>query len=83
MEAIKDAVEKLGGKAIIIDATSLAQQAGNVRTMNVVMLGALVGTGKVPVSVETLKQVVRENVPPKTIDANLSAFDLGVRAVQK
>jgi indolepyruvate ferredoxin oxidoreductase beta subunit len=51
--------------------------------MNVVMLGALAGTGKVPVSVETLKQVVRENVLPKTIDANLSAFDLGLQAVQK
>jgi indolepyruvate ferredoxin oxidoreductase beta subunit len=83
MEAIKGAVEKLGGKAIIIDATSLAQQAGNVRTMNVVMLGALAGTGKVPISVETLKQVVRENVPPKTVDANLKAFELGFAATQK
>jgi len=83
MEAIKDAVEKLGGKAIIIDATSLAQQAGNVRTMNVVMLGALAGVGKLPISVETLKQVVRENVPPKTVDANLKAFELGFAATQK
>jgi indolepyruvate ferredoxin oxidoreductase beta subunit len=83
MEAIKGAVEKLGGKAIIIDATSLAQQAGNVRTMNVVMLGALAGTGKVPVSAETLKQVVRENVPPKTVDANLKAFELGFNAIKK
>jgi Pyruvate/2-oxoacid:ferredoxin oxidoreductase gamma subunit len=30
-----------------------------------------------------MKQVVRENVPPKTIDANLKAFELGLRAVQK
>jgi indolepyruvate ferredoxin oxidoreductase beta subunit len=83
MDAITKAVEKLGGKIITIDATSLAQQAGNVRTMNIVMLGALAGTGKLPVSIETLKQVVKENVPPKTIDANLRAFELGFNAVKK
>lgn len=80
MESIKDAVEKLGGKVVEMDATSLAQQAGNVRTMNVVMMGALAATGKLPISVETLKQVVKENVPPKTIDVNLRAFELGFNA---
>jgi len=83
LDAIKNAVEKLGGKFVAIDATSLAQQAGNVRTINVVMLGALVGAGKLPISVETLKQIVKENVPPKTIDANLRAFELGFNAIQQ
>ena len=83
LEAIKGAVEKLGAEVVAIDATSLAQQAGNVRTMNVVMLGALAGTGKLPISVETLKEVVRENVPPKTIEANLRAFELGFAVIKK
>ena len=83
LEAIKGAVEKLGGEVVAIDATSLAQQAGNVRTMNVVILGALAGTGKLPISVETLKEVVKENVPPKTIEANLRAFELGFKAIQQ
>jgi len=83
LEAIKGAVEKLGAEVVAIDATSLAQQAGNVRTLNVVMLGALAGTGKLPVSVETLKEIVRENVPPKTIEANLRAFELGFKEIQK
>lgn len=83
MESIGAAVKKLDGKVVEIDATSLAQQAGNVRTANVVMLGALAGTGKLPISIETLKQVVQENVPPKTIDANLRAFELGLKAIKK
>jgi indolepyruvate ferredoxin oxidoreductase beta subunit len=82
MESIEKAVKKLGGKVIAIDATSLAQDAGNIRTMNVVMLAALVGTGKLPVSTKSLKQVVRENVPPKTVDANLRAFELGLKAIE-
>jgi len=83
MKTIEKSVKKLGGRAIIIDATSLAQRAGNVRTMNVVMLGALAGTGKLPVSIESLKQVIRENVPKGTEEVNLRAFGLGLRAVQQ
>jgi indolepyruvate ferredoxin oxidoreductase beta subunit len=83
MDAIKAAIEKLGGKVIEVDATSLAQQAGNLRTMNVVMLGALMATGRLPVSSESLKQVIKENVPKGTEEVNLRAFELGVKAVQQ
>jgi len=83
MKTVEKSVKKLGGKAIIIDATSLAQQAGNVRTMNVVMLGALAGTGKLPVSNESLKQVIRENVPKGTEEVNMRAFELGLKSVQQ
>ncbi|MEM4187787.1 MAG: indolepyruvate oxidoreductase subunit beta [Candidatus Hadarchaeum sp.] len=81
MEQIRDAVTKLGGKIIEIDGTSLAQQAGNVRTLNVVMLGALAATKRLPFSTETLRQVITENVPRKTIDMNLKAFDLGLKSI--
>ncbi|KUO39375.1 MAG: hypothetical protein AVW06_04070 [Hadesarchaea archaeon DG-33-1] len=70
MKTIEKSVKKLGG-------------TGNVRTMNVVMLGALAGTGKLPVSIESLKQVIRENVPKGTEEVNLRAFGLGLRAVQQ
>jgi indolepyruvate ferredoxin oxidoreductase beta subunit len=82
-KTIEGAIKKLGGKAISIVATSLAQNAGNVRTMNVVMLGALVGTGKLPMSAESVKQVIRENVPKGTEEVNLRAFDLGLKAVRQ
>jgi indolepyruvate ferredoxin oxidoreductase beta subunit len=80
-KTIERAIKNLGGKAVSIDATSLAQKAGNVRAMNVVMLGALAGTGKLPLSVESIKQVIRENVPKGTEEVNLRAFDLGLNAV--
>lgn len=81
-EQIREAVTKLGGKIIEIDGTSLAQQAGNVRTLNVVMLGALAATGKLPFSTETLRQVIAENVPRKTVEMNLKAFDLGLKSIK-
>lgn len=83
MESIRESVDKLGGKIVEVDATSLAQETGNVRTMNVVMLGLLAATGRLPVSVETLKQVIKENVPPKTIDINVRAFEVGLKAMKR
>lgn len=83
MQTIEEAVKKLGGKIIAIDATSLAQQAGNVRTVNVVMLGALAGIGKLPISLESLRCAIRENVPKGTEEVNLRAFELGLNAVRE
>lgn len=83
LEAISETVKKLNGKIITIDATSLAQQAGNVRSMNIVMLGALAGAVELPFSIETLKKVIRENVPRGTEEVNLKAFELGLNAVKK
>ncbi|MGC8817522.1 MAG: indolepyruvate oxidoreductase subunit beta [Candidatus Hadarchaeum sp.] len=80
MNQIRESVKKLDGEIIEVDGTSLAQQAGNVRTLNVVMLGALAATGKLPFSTETLKQVIAENVPRKTVDLNIRAFELGLKS---
>lgn len=82
MEEIKKAVKKLGGKTVEIDGTAIAQQAGNVRTMNSVMIGALAATGLLPFSIDALREAVKENVPPKTIDVNLKAFELGLEKMK-
>jgi len=82
LQSIKEAVEQMGGRMIAIDGTSLAQQAGDVRTLNVVMLGALAATGKLPISTETLKQIIMENVPRKTVEMNMRAFELGFNSLK-
>ncbi|MEA1905093.1 MAG: 2-oxoacid:acceptor oxidoreductase family protein [Candidatus Hadarchaeota archaeon] len=63
LTSIERAVKGLGAQVRALDATSLAQEAGNLQIMNVIMLGALVGMGKLPIGAGTLRRVVRENVP--------------------
>jgi|YelNatPaOPRAMG01_1025707.scaffolds.fasta_scaffold08212_2 indolepyruvate ferredoxin oxidoreductase beta subunit len=65
--------------AKVIDAPELAQRAGNSRTSNVVLVGALamVMNG----SKEEWEQAVSETVPPKYLDVNLRAFDLGWNSI--
>lgn len=67
--------------AIFIDADVLACEAGSPKSANVVLMGALsIG---LPFAEETWKRVIEGRVPPKTVEANLAAFDLGRRACRE
>ena len=61
-----------------VNANSLAKEAGTVKAANVAMLGAISPT--LPFASETWERVIREAVPPKTIDVNLQAFRLGAES---
>ena len=62
---------------IALDATQLAIQAGNPITTNSVMLGAMVGTGRFPLSTEVMLQAIEETVRKSLHDVNKKAFFLG------
>ncbi len=68
---------------ITVDAVELAEKAGNRQATNVVMMGTLFGSGKMPISQELIKEVIKERVPAKAVEANLKAFDLGYQACCK
>ncbi|RLG60069.1 MAG: indolepyruvate ferredoxin oxidoreductase subunit beta [Candidatus Hydrothermarchaeota archaeon] len=63
-------------EVMAINASELARKAGSIKTLNVVMLGALASTN-FPLKEENLKRAIREIVPPKTIEINMKAFELG------
>ncbi len=67
--------------AIFVEADVLACQAGSPKSANVVLMGAL--SWGLPFSEELWRQVIEGRVPPKTVDANLQAFELGRQACQK
>ncbi len=72
-----DIAKKLSEKANVtaIDALALAKEAGNSRAVNVVLIGLMAQNTQNPYErwIETLKATV----PPKFLDVNLKAFDLG------
>ena len=65
---------------LLLDANPLAEQAGNLRTANVVLVGAL--STLVPFDESHWQTAMRERIPPRFLDVNLRAFDLGRAAVQ-
>ncbi len=58
-----------------LDATAIATELGNPRVANTVLLGTLSTALDFPES--EWRQAITEFVPPKTIDANLAAFERG------
>jgi indolepyruvate ferredoxin oxidoreductase beta subunit len=81
-------IEKLAAKVriftchvLLVDASGLAKKAGSSLAQNVVLLGALAGTGVLPVKTESLEEAVRELVPAKHVELNLRAFELGLESV--
>jgi indolepyruvate ferredoxin oxidoreductase beta subunit len=67
---------------VSIDAVALAEKAGSAVTLNIVMVGALAAAGKLPIKAETLREALRELVPAKYLDINMTAFELGYEAVK-
>lgn len=80
---IIEKVKLVTDNIITLDAAKLAEEAKNPLTANTVMLGALFGSGKVPVKVETIKNMIARRVPARALEANLKAFDLGYEVVLK
>ncbi|MEM3112547.1 MAG: indolepyruvate oxidoreductase subunit beta [Candidatus Anstonellales archaeon] len=80
LEVICEYIHKVTPNLKIVHGTDLAQRLGNPQTLNMVMMGALAASKKIPVSIEGLRKALIEEVPKGTEDINLKAFDLGVQA---
>lgn len=66
--------------ANIIDAAKKAEELGNVKVMNVILLGSLVKSmnlGKID-----WEDIIRKNVKEKFIDLNIKAFRIGMNLVE-
>jgi len=73
-----DALEKIkaaGVNLVVVKAAQAAQELGNVKAQNIVLLGALVkqlGLGGID-----WKRIISESFPEKLVELNLRAFDAG------
>jgi indolepyruvate ferredoxin oxidoreductase beta subunit len=61
-----------------VDAFDLARDVGEVKTANVVLVGAL--SNFLPIDVAVYEEVIRTRVPERFRDVNLSAFEAGRKA---
>ena len=62
-------------KLVQVDALTKAQEAGNIKAVNVVLIGVM--AKNTDISYEKWIETIKKTVPEKFLDANLKAFDLG------
>jgi indolepyruvate ferredoxin oxidoreductase, beta subunit len=76
-ESIVNAIRRFTSNVFEFDAMQLAEKAGSSYSLNMVMLGAIVATGLVPVTRDSTLQSLSETIPQQFQQTNLTAFDLG------
>jgi indolepyruvate ferredoxin oxidoreductase, beta subunit len=82
LKRLQELIRAKTGRLIAFNATALAREAGNVLSVNMVLLGALTQTRVLPFSVESVKTAMQRKTKAAFLDANVKAFDLGFAAAQ-
>lgn len=77
---IFDCLAQKTSHLIKVNAIEMAKKAGNIKTMNVVLLGVLAYF--LPFALVSWKGVMQDKVPFASLDFNLKAFDLGIGFVK-
>ncbi len=73
----------LAAEVLTVDATGLARQAGDMRAQNLAMVGALVGSGWLPLDAATVERVLGERFADDVLTLNVEAFRLGLEQVRQ
>ena len=83
IEDILEKIRRFTDNVIVVETERLANEAGNILARNIVLLGALAASGKLPVKNESLIEALKELVPAKHVETNVKAFRLGYEYVKK
>ena len=80
VDEIMGLIHAKAGKVIALDGNAMAEEAGNPLSLNMVMLGALIGSGSIPVGAEDMKKTISTTTKKAFLESNLKAFDLGMKS---
>ena len=82
LKKLQEMIRAKTARLIAFNATTLAREAGNVLSVNMVLLGALTQAGVLPLTAEHVKAAMRRKTKAAFLDGNLKAFEMGVAAAQ-
>jgi indolepyruvate ferredoxin oxidoreductase beta subunit len=82
LKKLQELIRAKTARLIAFNAATLAREAGNVLSVNMVLLGALTQTGVLPLTAEHVKSAMRRKTKPAFLDGNLKAFEMGVAAAR-
>lgn len=76
IETLKNA---LGEQNVIaLDAAKIAEECGDIRAVNIVLLGVMAGAVKTGIELDAWRQSVNEVVPKKVLEINVKALNIGI-----
>ena len=66
-----------------LNGNELAEKAGNPLSLNMVMLGALFGSGALSMTGDRMKETITGSTKKAFLESNLKAFDLGMEEAKR
>ena len=76
---VRDYVQTAGLEGLSIDADFLAVENGLPRSVNLIFLGFVCASGRLPFSLDELIEAVKNVTPPARLEGNLKAVELGAQ----
>jgi len=70
-------IRKKAKRVIALDGDAIAEEVGNPLALNMVMLGALIGSGTITITAEDMKRTISSSTKEAFLESNLAAFDRG------
>lgn len=74
-EAVKDILRQWTDHVYFIDGTDKVRQLGDIRTLNMFMLGCV--SPFIPIDVQIWKDSISQRLPSNILEINMAAFDKG------
>ncbi|MFC1868480.1 indolepyruvate oxidoreductase subunit beta [Thermodesulfobacteriota bacterium] len=77
LKELRELIRAKTARFIAFNAADIAKNAGNVLAVNMVLLGALIQAGVLPLTAEKVKEAMKRKTKSQFLESNLRAFDLG------
>lgn len=71
---LREHVERL----TVVDTDTAIREVGTAKVLNIILLGASIAAGALPVTADTLMKMIERRVPEKYIDLNRKALEYGL-----
>ncbi|MBW2612791.1 MAG: 2-oxoacid:acceptor oxidoreductase family protein, partial [Deltaproteobacteria bacterium] len=80
---IEQQIKNKTARLVSFDGIDLAKKAGNVMSLNIVLLGALIQSDILPLTPESIKKAIETTTKKAFVETNLEAFQLGFEAAKR
>ncbi len=78
IEQLVGAFDGAPDRLVVVPDNALLKRAGSRKVLNTVLLACAVATGRLPLSVDDVREAVRVCVKPQFVDMNLNAIDAAI-----
>ncbi len=82
LEHLQNLIRSRVARLVALDAAALAKAAGSILSVNMVLLGALLRVGNLPLDADAVRETIRTRTKAEFAAVNLAAFESGFAHVR-